>query len=146
MRTNATYSSCGRLKGQIFLQNSGISSLPTTSASRSPGGPAPKHFALRGPSQPIDPRIDAVRPDLADIRLADRVFAPHYAAPLTRRLAKAAELREAAACESEVLAPLAPGDVFEVLEFAGGRAWGVAPGAGLVGYIDAAALDESEAE
>jgi len=142
MPTNETYSSCVPVKGQTFLQNSGISSLRTTSASRSPGGSAPKHFALTGPSQPIDPRVDAVRPDLADIRLADRVFAPHYAAPLPRRLARAAELRGAPARDSEILAPLAAGDVFEILELAGDRAWGVAPGPGLVGYIDAAALDE----
>ena len=43
----------------------------------------------------------------------------------------------------EALAELAAGDTFEVLELAGSHAWGVAPGAGLVGYIDRAVLDRA---
>ena len=81
-----------------------------------------------------------MRRDLADVRLADRVFAPHYAAPLARAVAAAANLRAAPDADSEVLATLAPGDVFEVLELAGDRAWGVAPGHKLVGYMDISAL------
>lgn len=84
--------------------------------------------------------MDAVRGDLADVRLADRVFAPHYAAPMPRNLIASAELRLSAAGDSEVLACLAAGDIFEVLEFAGNHAWGVAPKAGLVGYIPASVL------
>lgn len=79
------------------------------------------------------------------MRLAGRVFAPHYAAPLPRRLVAATDLRAAPAVDSEVLARLKAGDVFEVLELAGNRAWGVAPGAHLVGYIDAEALGEQAA-
>ena len=89
---------------------------------------------------PIDPRVDAVRPDLADVRLANRVFAPHYAAPMPRDIALTVSLRAAPAADSEVLAELNAGDRFEVLEFAGSNAWGVAPAAGLVGYILATAL------
>jgi len=81
-----------------------------------------------------------VRRDLADVRLADRVFAPHYAAPMPRTLSIGADLRESAAADSEVLATLAAGETFEVLELAGTHAWGVAPGVGLVGYIPASAL------
>jgi hypothetical protein len=88
--------------------------------------------------------VDAVRRDLADVRLADRVFAPHYAAPMPRALATRAALRVSAATDSEVIADLAAGDVFEVLELAGNHAWGVAPGPGLVGYIAAAALADSQ--
>lgn len=84
--------------------------------------------------------MDAVRRDLADVRLADRVFAPHYAAPMQRTLARATALRAARTSDAEVLAQLQPGDAFEVLEFAGANAWGTAPGVGLVGYIDAASL------
>lgn len=76
------------------------------------------------------------------MRLADRVFAPHYAAPLARTLARDAELRAAPANDSAVLAMLSAGETFEVLEFAGTHAWGSAPAAQLVGYIDAGALDE----
>ncbi|HEX8484692.1 hypothetical protein [Sphingomonas sp.] len=41
------------------------------------------------------------------------------------------------------VALLATGDLFEVLEFAGALAWGIAPGAELVGYLPAAALAPS---
>jgi hypothetical protein len=74
------------------------------------------------------------------VRLADRVFAPHYAAPVAMVLNAAEELRHARETDSAVLATLAPGDLFEVLEFAGDHAWGVAPGCGLVGYIAAHTL------
>ena len=81
-----------------------------------------------------------MRPDLADVRLADRVFAPHYAAPIPRQLAIAAGLRAGPEGDSEVLAQLAPGDMFEMLEIAGSNAWGVAPGHRLVGYIPVESL------
>jgi hypothetical protein len=84
-----------------------------------------------------------VRGDLADVRLADRVFAPHYAAPMPRLLAGDAPLRAARPRDSEVIAQLHSGDVFEVLELSGGTAWGVAEAAGLVGYVDAAAISDS---
>lgn len=83
-----------------------------------------------------------MRRDLADVRLADRVFAPHYAQAVARWLGAATPLRSAPARDSEVLAQLAEGDLFEVLELATDTAWGVAPNQGLVGYIDAAALRE----
>jgi hypothetical protein len=88
--------------------------------------------------------VDAVRRDLADVRLADRVFAPHYAAPMPRTLAAPAELRSEAPVDSEVLANLNAGDPFEVLELAGNHAWGVAPALGVVGYIPAAALADPQ--
>ncbi|RYY26439.1 MAG: SH3 domain-containing protein [Sphingomonadales bacterium] len=81
-----------------------------------------------------------MRPDLADVRLASRVFAPHYAAPMPREIATAVSLRAKPAADSEILVELNAGDVFEVLELAGTNAWGVAPGTGLVGYIHASAL------
>ena len=39
-------------------------------------------FGLTGTSQAFDPRIVAIRPDLADIAVAGTYFAPHYAAPM----------------------------------------------------------------
>jgi len=72
------------------------------------------------------------------------VFAPHYAAPLVRIVRTAAALRAAAAPTSNVLAQLEPGDLFEVLEFAGTTAWGTAPGSKLVGYVDAQALADGQ--
>jgi len=88
----------------------------------------------------IDPRTDAARSDLADVRLADRVFAPHYAAPVAHVVIAAAPLRAAKQADAEVLAQLGEGDLFEVLELSAGNAWGRAPGIGLVGYVDAAQL------
>lgn len=113
------------------------------SPSQSPAGLSRRRFALSGRSVTVDPRIDAVRRDLADVRLADRVFAPHYAAPMPRALIAPVALREAPAADSDVMAQLSAGDTFEVLELAGGNAWGVAPSAGLVGYICASALAET---
>jgi hypothetical protein len=125
------------------LQNSGTSSQEETSASLSPKGPTRKRFALTGVSAPVDPRVDAVRGDLADIRLADRVFAPHYASPMPRALARAVALRAGPKTDSDVVAELAAGETFEVLELAGINAWGVAATPRLVGYIDADALGEA---
>ncbi len=90
----------------------------------------------------LDPRTDAVRSDLADIRLAGRVFAPHFAAPMPCRIAHAAMLRSARD-GGEVVAELQPGELFEVLEFAGDHAWGRAPDRALVGYLDRAALGDA---
>lgn len=105
-----------------------------------PTGHTRKRFSLTGRSTRIDPRVDAARRDLADIRLADRIFAPHYAAPMPRRLAAATPLVSAPQ-GGDLLAELAAGTTFEVLELAGDHAWGVAPANGLVGYIAAAALE-----
>ncbi len=76
------------------------------------------------------------------MRLADQVFAPHYAAPLPRRVVTATELRGDRAIDSPRLASLAVGDPFDMLDVTGGSAWGVASASGLVGYVDAAALGD----
>ncbi|BCA58184.1 SH3 domain-containing protein [Sphingomonas sp. HMP6] len=81
-----------------------------------------------------------MRRDLADIRLADQVFAPHYAASVPRIVVAATPLRQGTDLQSGDLAELAVGDVFEVLEFVKGRAWGRSPAHNLVGYVDADAL------
>lgn len=88
----------------------------------------------------MDPRTDAARADLADIRIADRVFASHYAAPMQRVLLVPASLRAARAADAPLVAQLAAGDTFEVLEVTGGVAWGIAVECGLVGYLDAGAV------
>ena len=104
-------------------------------------GSTRKSFALQGRTVDLDPRTHAVRPDLADVRLAEYVFAPHYAAPLPYRTSAPVTLREGRAPGSMVLAELATDETFEVLELAGGKAWGIAPHLGLVGYCDAAVLE-----
>ena len=80
-----------------------------------------------------------MRGDLADVRLADRVFAPHYAQPISCRVCAATRL--CATVDGAVLAELAEDDIFELLELAGSHAWGAAPGHGLVGYCDRRALE-----
>lgn len=84
--------------------------------------------------------MDAVRPDLADIRLAERVFASHYAAALPRALVTDATMRAGRAATAPSVAELSRGDAFELLEVTGGVAWGIAVGRGLVGYLDAQAI------
>ncbi|WP_338110863.1 SH3 domain-containing protein [Sphingomonas sanguinis] len=121
------------------MKNSDISSALATPLPSSE--PARKSFALQGRTVGLDPRTHAVRPDLADVRLAEYVFAPHYAAPLPYRTRSAVTLREGRPLDSAVLAELAPGETFEVLELAGGHAWGIAPHLGLVGYCDAGLLE-----
>ena len=81
-----------------------------------------------------------MRGDLADLRLAVRVFAPHYAAPMAVKLTKDVPLRDAADPAATAVAQLTAGETFEVLELAGQNAWGIAPAHGLVGYIFAAAI------
>ncbi len=98
-------------------------------------------FSLLGRSVTLDPRTHAVRRDLADVRLADCVFAPHYAAPRLMTVTCSTMLRAGPEAETEVVATLEKGDSFEVLELAGGNAWGKAPRLDLVGYLDAAALE-----
>lgn len=82
----------------------------------------------------------AVRGDLADVRLADQVFAPHYAAAVLVMIDREVPLRATTTDGAEVLATLTAGSPFEVLDYSGGSAWGIAAGSGLVGYIDRTAI------
>lgn len=84
----------------------------------------------------LDPAHHAVRSDLADIRLADRIFAPHYALAVARFATCPVAVRATRDAHSPVLGMLALGDVFEVLEFSRQQAWGSATAAQLVGYVD----------
>ncbi|UUY01320.1 SH3 domain-containing protein [Sphingomonas sp. J315] len=95
---------------------------------------------MTGRSAQLDPRHEPVRRDLADVRLADRVFAPHYAAHLTHVATRATALRAGRDAGTELLATLNAGDLFEALELSAGLAWGSAPAHGLVGYVAASDL------
>ena len=88
----------------------------------------------------LDPRRHAVRGDLADVRLAAQVFAPHYAQPIPCVIAIATTLMSKSD-GGEPLVQLAGGEAFEVLELTGSSAWGIAPACGLVGYCDRTALE-----
>ena len=87
----------------------------------------------------LDPRTTAVRRDLADVRLADRVFAPHYAVAYICNVLIAAPLLADPRDDVTPLSEILPGEQFEVLEHGRERAWGVAAD-GAVGYVAFEAL------
>jgi hypothetical protein len=94
-------------------------------------------FALAGPSVKLDPAVVPVRGDLAHIRLAGKVFVPHYIVPVAYRAkADVAVLKSAG---GEAIGTLTAGAAMDVLDIAGGYAWGEISGA--VGYV---ALDQLE--
>jgi hypothetical protein len=106
-----------------------------------------RSFALLGPMKLPDLAHTPVRGDLAHIDLAGRYFVPHYAVPMSRKIAAGgAALRDGSRADAGTLAQLAAGTLFDVLDIAGRTAWGQAISAadnapGLVGYV---ALDGLE--
>src|SRR6476660_2458459 len=110
--------------GQNFLKASSATSARATeaprptdrsSAKRRPT-PTSADFALHGPSDPPDPQHHAYRKDLADVALAGRVIAPHYAEPLTRVLGVKASLRDTASDDAAAVIELQAGDAFDLLD------------------------------
>lgn len=73
------------------------------------------------------------------------MFAPHYAAPMPRAIVSTVPLHAGPKSDSDVLIELKQGDLFEVLELAGDRAWGVSPAHKLVGYVPASVLERPAA-
>jgi hypothetical protein len=106
--------------------------------------PAPtrtERFYLDGPSRHFDPRIHAVRNDIADIALAGRLFAPHYAQPEPANCtATFTMVRAAPDVEAEAVSQLLLGEGFAILDAAKGWAWGYCLHDHYVGYVDANAL------
>jgi hypothetical protein len=101
---------------------------------------------LRGRSVAIDPRTNAVRPDLADVRLADRVFAPHDAAPKPMVARRESPILSTPTADAQTLGILTAGEIFDVLEIATTTSWGQRRSDGLVGYVDSAALGAENEE
>ncbi len=99
-----------------------------------------RDFVLARPSEAIDPLRRPVRGDLAHIRCAGRIFVPHYAVPMPNRVTGDATLLRAARSDAEMLAVLRTGTLFNVLDIAGGWAWGQVGEDGLVGYVAVAGL------
>ncbi|HET9428017.1 MAG TPA: NlpC/P60 family protein [Allosphingosinicella sp.] len=92
---------------------------------------------------PLDPRIHAYRRDLADIELAGQIIAPHYARHLLRGCgSRAAFVWPNSHTEGDPVSELLPGEMFAVLEYAGGWAWGYCGGDRVVGYVEAIALTD----
>lgn len=97
-------------------------------------------LALTGPSEKLDSAHWPARGDLAHIRLAGKVFVPHYAEPLPYTLAEPARLLTAARTDGELRDEVPAGMVFNVLDIAGQWAWGQLGEDGCVGYLPLAAL------
>ena len=99
-------------------------------------------LALTGPSVTAEAGHLPVRGDLAHIKLAGRYFVPHYAVPMPHVVAGGgAVLRKAARPEAEAVEALPVGGTFDVLDIAGGWAWGQYGEDGPVGYVLLAELE-----
>ena len=77
---------------------------------------------------------------MADIALAGRVIASHYAAPAERTVVAASPLRSAAADDAATMRELIPGERFDLLDNSLGWAWGYAGEDRRVGYVRSEAL------
>jgi len=98
-------------------------------------------FGLSGTSQSYDPRVVAIRPDLADIAVAGQHFAPHYAAPMMSScVLPSAVLRSAPSLDADQTSELLFGEGFALLDLTGGWAWGYCLVDHYVGYLAADAL------
>ncbi|WP_374524035.1 C40 family peptidase [Sphingopyxis sp.] len=98
-------------------------------------------FGLAGTSHAYDPRVVAIRPDLADIAVAGVHFAPHYAAPMMMSgVLPAAAMRAAPSLDAEQTSELLFGEGFALLDLTGGWAWGYSLADHYVGYLAAEAL------
>ena len=109
----------------------------------SPSTPEWKRFSLSGPSRPLDLTRNAARRDLADVRLAGRWFAPHYA--VAQNWICPQDCCLFAARDGETLGEIAGGERFGVLEIAGDWAWGYREADGRVGYVRLTSLEPAAA-
>ncbi len=105
---------------------------------------ARRNFSLSGPSIALDPRVNAIRPDLADVSLAALLFAPHYASPIERACIQVSTPmfdKPNGELSSEILG----GERFWMLDQSGGWAWGWSGHDHYVGYVASAAIGPVEA-
>lgn len=101
-----------------------------------------QQFQLNGVMDSYDPRITPIRGDLADISLAGRFFAPHYAAPVIRRCTAAmAMILDAGSADGMAVSQLLHGEAFAILDISGDWGWGYSVHDGYNGYISIAALE-----
>lgn len=97
-------------------------------------------LALTGPGEKLDAGHWPVRGDLAHIRLAGRFFVPHYAVPMPHRVLAETKICKTAHEDGDCLETMAAGTLFNVLDIAGGWAWGQVGEDGFVGYVPMSAL------
>jgi hypothetical protein len=120
------------MKGPIFLTHSGGSS-PAHPRPASEPAPPRKQFRLTGHSAELDASTNAVRGDLADVDLADRVFAPHYAQAVPWHARETTQIHAQPSIDAPVIGKLMAGDVFNLLDINANWAWGHTAFA--VGYV-----------
>ncbi len=83
----------------------------------------------------LDPAVHAVRDDLADVDLADRVFAPHYAQAMRSTVLNATSVHLRPDAGTARVDALAVGVAVDVFDISAGWAW-VRTGRA-IGYIRA---------
>jgi hypothetical protein len=111
-----------------------------SSAKPRPTPTSADEFALAGPSDPPDPNFHAYRDDLADVALAGRVIASHYAKPAGRTIQVPVVLRAGPSLDAEVVRELDPKEPFLMLDDSLGWAWGYAGEGRQVGYVPSETL------
>ena len=110
-------------------------SAPTITA-RATEPSLPVRIALTGPSRPIDLRVHAVRPDIADIEAAHLAFAPHYArARMMRLAAPSAPMLSAPDALARLVSQMLHGEGFALVDQQGDWAWGYSLHDHYVGYV-----------
>jgi hypothetical protein len=97
-------------------------------------------FALTGRSDPPDSHFNAYRNDLANVSLAGRVIASHYAEPVPRTMIAETLLRDAPSEGANVVREVLPGEPFLMLDDSMGWAWGYAGENQRVGYVRSEAV------
>ena len=130
------------MKGSSATSAKATAPRPTgrSSGKHPPTPTSADEFVLSGPSDPPDSKFNAYRKDLADIALADRVIASHYAEPLPRVISAQTPMREAPSDAAAAIRELVPGDPFAMLDVSLGWAWGYAGEDRRVGYVRASAV------
>lgn len=64
-----------------------------------------------------------VRDDLADVNVADQVFAPHYARGLPQTLSDAVQIYAKPSVDADHVGALMAGEQVDVFDLSGGWAW-----------------------
>jgi NlpC/P60 family/Bacterial dipeptidyl-peptidase Sh3 domain len=100
-------------------------------------------YKLSGHSIEGDPRTTPIRGDLADIKLAGKLFAPHYAVPMLRTgVAPVTEIHAEPHLTAMPVSALMHGEEFAVLDVAGEWAWGYCLHDDYLGYLRFADLGD----
>lgn len=100
-------------------------------------------YKLTGHSLVGDKRTTPIRGDLADISLAGKLFAPHYAVPMLRTgIAPVTEIHAEPHLSSMPVSALMHGEEFAVLDVAGDWAWGYCLHDNYLGYLRFADLGD----